>query len=720
MNKKSRDKDKIRPVLDFSEFPDASYDDWRKEVEKLLKDSSFDQAMVTNTYEGIKLQPIYIREDVQNLHIKDTMPGIAPFIRSHNILGYRQNPWEIAQKIPSAVPSDFNKALAFDLKRGQTAIAFKLDKAGRYGKDPDRSDKWEVGRNGLSIASVSDIDTAFKDIDLARTPIHIKTGASPLPFAALLFAYAKKAGLNDESITGSLKADPIGELTVNGELPVSLNTAFAEIAALTKWIGSNNSTLKTIAVDSSIYHNSGGSAVEEIAFALATGLEYIRALAERHLSIDEIANAITFEFAAGSNFFGEIAKLRAARMLWSRIVSSCGGDNEAQKMIIHSKTSYYNKTSYDPHVNMLRTTTEALAAILGGCDSLHVGFFDEATRRPDEFSRRFARNSQLILREESHLDKIIDPAGGSWYIEDLTDKIARKAWTLFQEIESSGGMLKALQHGIPQKMIEAIAARREKNIAARKDIFIGTTMYVNPDEKAIAAPARDSESIYSQRIVEIESHRRAFDKNTRAATLEELFQAAKESSSALFDAAINAASTGATLGEIATAIRHDQESAIKLYPLKIQRGAEMFEVLRSAVINYGQMKGKLPSVCLACFGSLSEYTPLQDFATGFFQIASFDIVSVTAESVDSIITEVLDSSAQIVTICSSDKDYPEIIPIIAKSLKEKKPDFVLALAGNPKSKIDDYKKAGIDEFIYADTNAYELLVRFCKKIGVIS
>ncbi|HPS79139.1 MAG TPA: acyl-CoA mutase large subunit family protein, partial [Thermoanaerobaculaceae bacterium] len=466
----------------LAEFPVSSLDAWHQEVVKLLKGAPFDKKMLTPTYEGITLKALYTRDDVQALRFPAVMPGDAPFPRSTRVLGYRQGAWLVAQELPYPTYEELNEALRQDLDRGQTAVNLLLDRATQAGLDPDMAPIGEVGADGTSIASVIGLSRALDGIDLGRTPILVQPGSAALPFAALLVALMRRQGRDVSQLQGSLGMDPVAGLVTRGELPVSLGRAYDELATLTGWACAHAPRITTVSAYGFPYHDSGASAVQELAFVLATAVEHLRQLEARGLDVETVAPRILFGLSVGSHFFMEVAKLRAARMLWARVVEASGGSEAAARMTLHARSSSWNKTRFDPHTNILRATTEAFAAVLGGCDSLHVAAFDEALGLPSERGRRIARNTQTILREEVHLDAVVDPAGGSWTVEALTAQVAEKAWVLFQEIESEGGMLAALEKGIPQRQVAEVAEQRRKAIAGRRDVVLGVNVYPNAKE----------------------------------------------------------------------------------------------------------------------------------------------------------------------------------------------------------------------------------------------
>ncbi len=448
----------------MNEFAKVQYGDWRKLVDGELKGAAFDEKMLTRTSEGITLQPVYKREDVANLPQANTFPGLAPFPRGGSAAGYTGHPWDISQEINSSSPAEFNHAARNSLASGLSALNMVLDKATRNGADPDWAKHGEVGSGGLSIATLRDLERALEGIDLRKTSLFVRSGASALPFAALLMALMRRRHQPASRLRGCIEMDPLGVLSHEGVLPQSLEGAYREMAVLTRWAAKHAPRLQTICVHSRAWHEAGGNAVQELAFTLATAVEYLREMHLRELDVNAVAPRMRFAVTVGTNFFLEISKLRALRTLWARAVAAMEGNETSQRLALHVRTSLWNKTIRDPHNNILRATVEAFAGVLGGCDSLQVGAFDELIRPPDDFSRRLARNTQLVLQKECHLTHVIDPAGGSWFVESVTSDLASRAWALFQEVEKLGGMAAALQAEFPQKTVAATAAEKIKAV----------------------------------------------------------------------------------------------------------------------------------------------------------------------------------------------------------------------------------------------------------------
>jgi methylmalonyl-CoA mutase len=702
----------------FNAFPHPTYEEWRELTEKSLKGASFEEKLVTHTYEGMDLQPMYRMEDIQHLPFVSSIPGSAPYVRSSNPLGHAEKPWDVSQELTAPTPQLFNEAAQHDIARGQTALNIVLDKATRKGLDADQAKDTDVGSAGLSLSTLSDLKTALKGIDLENLPLYV-LGEGAFSFLALAAAYLKAEGKPLGVLRGCIGEDPLGTLAAEGLLPGSAADVYDRLAGITAWALENAPSLQTITVQGAPYHNGGGSAVQEVAFVLAAGAEYLRKLQARGLAIDEVAPRILFSFSIGSNFFMEIAKLRAARILWSTIVEAFGGSEESQKMRIHARTSAWTKTVHDPYVNMLRGTAEAFAGIVGGADSLHVSPFDEAIRPSDEFSRRIARNTQIILQQEANLSRVIDPAGGSWYVETLTDSIAQHAWSLFQKVEEMGGMYEALVKGFPQSEIAEVAAARRKNIGRRKDKFVGTNMYPNLSEKPVAYNQDALRLIQRERIDAVIKERENANENAVKEALAKLKGTAGQASTGLVDQAAIAVASGATAGEVA-AESFKQGEFVQVKAIQAWRGADMFEQLRANAARYKDQTGAAPAVFLANLGSIPQHKARADFAAGFFEVGGYEILKNNGFATEKEAAEAaLSSGASIVVICGMDDMYPQAVPVIASAIKEARPDSTILLAGLPTAdQGEGYKSAGVDDFIHVRVNCYDMLENLQKVKGI--
>lgn len=699
----------------LAEFPPVSYADWRKLVEAELKGAPFDKRMFTDTYEGIKLQPIYCRADTAGLPHVNSFPGFAPFVRGATASGYLKHPWEVSQEITVSSPSQFNEVARTSLQRGLNALNVVLDRATRNGLDPDWAQPDEVGLGGLSIATLEDLDRALQGIDLGHTSLFIRSGASALPFAALLMALAQKRKILPANLHGCIEMDPLGVIAHEGKLPQSVEDAYREMAVLTRWTATHAPHLQTVCVHGRAWHEAGGSAVEELAFTLATGLEYLRELNYRGVEVNTAAPRMRFAITVGSSFFKEIAKLRALRLLWSQLVGALDGNEPARKLSLHVRTSQWNKTVCDPHNNLLRATVEAFAGALGGCDSLQVGAFDEVLRPPDDFSQRLARNTQLILQKECHLTQVVDPAGGSWYVESLTADLAKRAWALFQEVEKLGGMAAALRAGFPQQTVAATAGEKLKAVTRRRDSIIGVNQYANAKEIPLAVPPVTADSFQRRRVQQVASHRTSLEDEASAEVLQKLSDVVDLPDTKVFAACVDAVSAGATLGEITRALRINGKPALPITPVCITRAAAPLERLRAAM----NRQAEPAQVFLCNMGPLKEHKARADFARGFFAVGGYDAVSPAGFKSPAEAAEAFAASkAKVAVICSVDDNYPALVPPLIAALRAKKSDVIVVLAGYPADQVEAHKQSGVNEFIHVRADALEVLSKIHAQLGI--
>lgn len=703
----------------LAEFPPVSYEAWRKLVEAELKGAPFDKKMFTATYEGITLNPIYRREDISKLPHVNSFPGFAPFVRGSKATGYLNQPWDVSQEIASSSPSEFNQSARNYVTRGLTALNMVLDKATRNGQDPDWAQPDEVGFGGLSISTLDDLNRALDGIDLEKISLLVRCGGAAMPFAAVLVALARKRKKTPTSLRGCIEMDPLSVLAHEGKLPQSLEGAYREMASFTRWATDHAPHLQTICVHSRSWHESGGNAVQELAFTLATAVEYLRKMSQQGLSVDVVAPRTRFAMTVGTSFFTEIAKLRALRMLWSRAVASAGGKEDAQKLSLHVRTSQWNKTVYDPYNNMLRTTVEAFAGVLGGCDSMQVGAFDEILRQPDDFSQRIARNTQLVLQKECNLDHVIDPAGGSWFIEVLTAEIATRAWALFQEVEKMGGMEAALRAGFPQKTVGVTGGEKIKAVTRRKDSIVGINNYANTKEKPLEVPAVDIKAFHKHRVQQVSSYRTSLEDEDSQKVLEKLSNIVDFKGSELFEACVDAISAGATIGELTRAIRIHESPCAPVTPVCLTRAAVPVEKLRAAMDRTVAKTGERPAVFLCNMGSLKEYKARADFSRGFFAVGGYDAIGAKAfKTPEEAVAEFAKSNSKIAVICSTDDNYPALVPALCKGIRAAKPDATIVLAGYPQDQLEAHKQSGVNEFIHVRADVYETLQKFHTKLGI--
>ncbi len=693
------------PEVSLDEFTPPSFDAWKEACIALLKGAPFEKKLFTKTYENITFSPMYFHNDAEPIQPK-TYPGMGDYLRGVTANGYVCSPWKIAQACDETFPAENNELLKHEIDKGSTVYNIKVDCATRKAKDARECE--HIGKHGCSLTTLGDVETLLNGLKLDTYPLYVYAGESSLPLLALIVAAVKKNGGDVSKLNGIIGANPIGEYVGNGRLGQDLDKLFDEAATVAKWTIKNAPALKTIFVKSNVFSNGGANDVQEVAYTIATGVAYLRALLDRGLTIDEAASQIMFGFSMGANFFMQIAKLRAVRPIWAQIVKAFGGNEESQKIHVHGRPAKFFATVYDPYVNMLRETTQLFSGVVGGVDSFENSTFDEPVRKGDEFSRRIARNMQIILQEEFGLLQPIDPAGGSWAVETLTKEIKEKIWAEFQVIESKGGIVAALKEGYPQDEIAKVLDARFKAAETRKDRIVGNNMYANMTEERIDARAESQAENMKARKSAIETFLANVDAKSALANVK-----ADD-----VDSVINAAQSGATIAEIRKALGTADVDEIKT--IEAHRWSERFEALREVTEKFKAQTGDNVKIFLANMGPIPQHKARADFTTGFLQVGAFDVLGNNGfKTVDDAAQAAKESGADAVVICSTDATYPEIIPALAPKLHEVLPNATVFLAGAaPKDLKETYDAAGIDEYIHVKANCYKILQALQQKKGM--
>jgi len=697
-----------------NDFPPTTTEEWRAKVERDLKGYSLEEKLVSQTPEEIDLYPLYTKEDLKEVPGISSFPGFIHYLRGARAGGYVKTPWEICQEIIGFDPKGFNRELKLDLQMGQTAINLILDRSVCLGLEPNETDAGVSGRKGVGLTGLDDLSAALSGLKLNSYPLYINTGFSALPMFMMLEALLNQRHENIEQLKGGIEADPLGFMVTEGKLPISVEGALDHMACCAKWVKERMAEIRTIGIDVSVYQNAGASATLELALAMATAVEYINQLQDRNLNIDDIAQQMRFTFGIGSHFFMEVAKFRAARLLWAKIVQEFGGRESSRKMKMHARTSWHLQSFYDPNLNILRSTTGAFSAILGGVDSLHSGAFNESFSVPDGFSRRLARNIQLILLNEAHVNQPVDPAGGSYYIECLTSRVAEKSWQIFQEVIRSGGMLESLRKGLPQLKIDRLNERKRKNFARLKTVMIGINGYVNPGDERVFPDFIEKVNVKNSRKPE----RPKAGKPNRY--FDHLSFSLKSPPGDIIRAGMQAFLSGATWKDVYFAINKYEKPSFKVSKIKMFRLAEMFEKLRIRLLLFSKKKGFRPKVIQLVMGELSDYKPQADFSERLFKCPGFEVITSPAglspaESVDLVVH----SGARIVVICPGQDGFAELAQGIIRGLKKKKPDIIVFMTGSPPREKEKFIQLGVEAFIHQGVDAHEILQQLISKIEEI-
>jgi methylmalonyl-CoA mutase len=696
------------------DFPPADYAAWRALAEADLQGAPFEQKLVTHTYEGIDIQPVYTRRDRPGEGDPDGFPGLPPFVRGSRPLGAVQTGWDLRQEHAHPDPRVTNQAVLDDLRGGVTSLLLRLDSAARAGLDPDDPAAAELaGRDGLMAYHVDDLDAALAGVHLDMFGVTLEAGAAFLPAAALLAALWRRRGVAPEQARGAFNADPLAVLTRDGQLPVPPTAALAQMAELAAWTAATYPHVTAVRVGSAPYHHAGATAAQDIAFGMATGVEYLRAMTAgvnpaARLDVDAAARQILFSISLGTHHFLAVAKLRAARRLWARVVEACGGSPAAGAMRVHARVSKRVLTLRDPYVNLLRNTVACYAAGLGGAEAITSVPFDSVAGLPDALARRIARNTVLVLQEEAHLHRVIDPPGGSWYLDSLTDQVAEKAWAIFQEVERGGGMLQALRTGWVARQIDSAFAPRARNLARRKEGITGVSEFPDVREAAVARPAPDRAALRAAAAQRVAKARRTDDKVTenseRPVTLSPCHL-------------VTLSSEGASLGQLARALGFHAEPTA-LPPLAPHVFARPFEELRDASDAWRAAHGRRPRVFLANLGPVAHHTARAIHAKNFFEAGGFEVIGSNGfRDADVAARAFADSGATVAVLCSSDKLYPELVPQVAPKLKAAGARSVV-LAGNPGGNEAAWRAAGVDRFIFVKCDVLATLREMLREEGV--
>lgn len=608
----------------FDMFSPTSTEDWKGKITVDLKGADFDKKLVWRTNEGFNVQPFYRREDLKNLAHMGTLPGQFPFVR-----GTRDNnDWLIRQQIAGFDPETINREALHAIDRGVDSIGIKL------------------GRE----TTASDIETILRDIDLRKIEVNFSCcSGKAVEIARLFVDYIKCHGLEND-FRGSIDFNPFKRLLRHGiAFPKDIKEEAVRLIETVKEV----KNLRCFAVDSRMLNNAGAYITQELGYALAWGAEWMTLLTEAGISPCDVAARIKFNMGISSNYFMELAKFRAARMLWAEIAKAYGAEDDCCKMMVNAVTSQFNQTIYDAHVNLLRSQTETMSAALAGVDSIETLPFDLQYKQPDEFSERIARNQQLLLREESHLDKVVDPAGGSYYIETLTASIAKVSWTLFCDVEEAGGFLSSLEKGEIQKKVNESGVKRHTDVARRKEILLGSNQYPNFNERAL-------------------------DKIEKT------------------DGACGCGCSAETA-----------DGAVE--SLVFNRAASQFEQLRL----HTERSGKRPKVFMLTIGNLAMRLARAQFSANFFGCAGYEIIdNIGFKTVKEGIDAAVEKGADVVVLCSSDDEYAEYAP---EAFKELNGRAMFVVAGAPAC-MEDLKAVGIEEFIHVRVNVLETLVKFNSKL----
>jgi len=695
-------------VTSSEQFPTA----WADAASKDLKGA--DPAdLVWETPEGIAVKPIYTAADLEALGDVDTLPGFAPYTRGVRATMYTNRPWTIRQYAGFSTAEESNAFYRRNLAAGQMGLSVAFDLATHRGYDSDHPNVvGDVGKAGVAIDSVEDMKILFDGIPLDQMSVSMTMNGAVIPILAMFVVAGEEQGVDRALLAGTIQNDILKEFMVRNTYIYPPAPSMRIIADIIDYTANEMPKFNSISISGYHMQEAGATAVQELAFTIADGKEYVRAALDKGLDVDLFAGRLSFFFAIGMNFFMEVAKLRAARVLWHRVMSEFEPKKPGSLMLrTHCQTSGVSLTEQDPYNNVVRTTIEALAAVLGGTQSLHTNSFDEALGLPTDFSARIARNTQLIIAEESGVTSTVDPLGGSYYIESLTQSLVDEAWTLICEVEELGGMTKAVESGMPKLRIEESAARKQARIDRRQDTVVGVNKYVPENVEMVDVLDIDNTKVRNEQLAILATVRANRDDAACAAALTALTEGAKSDGN-LLALAIDAARARATLGEISDAMeavfgRHKAEvRTIAGVYAKAYEGDEDFTALQGEIEAFAKTEGRRPRMLVAKMGQDGHDRGAKVIATAFadlgFDVDMGPLFQTPAEAA----RDAIENDVHVVGISSQAAGHKTLVPMLIDELKKAGANNILVVCGGviPPQDYDMLTDAGVAAIFGPGTN----------------
>ncbi len=687
-------------------------DAWRSLAEKELRGRPV-EALDWNTLEGIVVKPLYTQEDTANLDHLGTLPGQEPFTRGVKATMYAGRPWTIRQYAGFSTAEESNAFYRKALAAGQQGVSVAFDLATHRGYDSDHERViGDVGKAGVSIDSVEDMKILFDGIPLDQISVSMTMNGAVIPVLANFIVAGEEQGHSRDVLSGTIQNDILKEFMVRNTYIYPPEPSMRIVADIIEYTSNEMPKFNSISISGYHMQEAGANLVQELAFTLADGKEYVKTAMDRGMDVDKFAGRLSFFFAIGMNFFMEAAKLRAARLLWHRIMTELGAKNPRSKMLrTHCQTSGVSLQEQDPFNNVVRTAYEAMSAILGGTQSLHTNALDEAIALPTEFAARIARNTQLILQEETGVTNVVDPLAGSYYVEKLTADLADEAWKIIQEVDEMGGMTKAVASGMPKLRIEEAAARRQADIDRGDQVIVGVNKYRLDKEDEIDILDIDNQAVREAQVARLNKIRAERDEAVCQSALDEVTRRSAEGGN-LLEAAIEAARARATVGEISMAMekvfgRHRAEvkTLAGVYG-KAYEGDDDFAAIQASVEAFAAEEGRRPRMLVVKMGQDGHDRGAKVIATAFADIG-FDVdVGPLFQTPEEAAQDAIDNDVHVIGISSQAAGHKTLAPELIRVLKERDADDILVICGGviPAQDYAFLKKAGVKAIFGPGTN----------------
>jgi methylmalonyl-CoA mutase len=692
-------------------FPRKSLDDWRALAEREIKGDPDRLTWVTP--EGIPVEPLYTAADLEDLEGVDTLPGFEPFGRGIRATMYANRPWTIRQYAGFSTAEESNAFYRRNLAAGQMGLSVAFDLATHRGYDSDHPRvAGDVGMAGVAIDSIEDMKLLFDGIPLDKMSVSMTMNGAVLPVLAGYIVAGEEQDVDQDQLSGTIQNDILKEFMVRNTYIYPPEPSMRIVADIIEYTAQHMPRFNSISISGYHMQEAGATAVQELAFTLADGVEYVRAATDRGLDIDAFAGRLSFFFAIGMNFFMEVAKLRAARMLWAQLIRPFGPTKPGSMMLrTHCQTSGVSLTEHDPYNNVVRTAYEALAAVLGGTQSLHTNSFDEAMALPSEFSARIARNTQLILAEETGITNVVDPLGGSYYVEALTHSLAHEAQKLVDEVEELGGMTKAVESGMPKLRIEEAAARRQARIDRGEEVVVGVNKYQPENDDEVDIRAVDNTAVREQQIARLRTLRGSRDEARVREALERLTKGAAGDAN-LLELSIEAVKARATVGEISDALeqvfsRHRAtiRSISGVYGSAYE-GDEGYERIRREIDEFADAEGRRPRMLVVKMGQDGHDRGAKVIATAFADIG-FDVdVGPLFQTPEEAARDAIENDVHVVGVSSQAAGHRTLVPELVRELRKRGGDDIVVVCGGviPPQDHDFLLDAGVAAIYGPGTN----------------
>ncbi len=686
--------------------------DWKALAEKELKGRNI-REIEWDTLEGIRVKPLYTATDTNDLEHLDSLPGFAPFTRGVKATMYAGRPWTIRQYAGFSTAEESNAFYRRNLAAGQQGVSMAFDLATHRGYDSDHPRViGDVGKAGVAIDSVEDMKILFDGIPLDQVTVSMTMNGAVIPILANFIVAGEEQGHNKSLLAGTIQNDILKEFMVRNTYVYPPEPSMRIVADIIEYTSDHMPKFNSISISGYHMQEAGANLVQELAFTLADGREYVRTAIARGMDVDKFAGRLSFFFAIGMNFFMEAAKLRAARLLWSRIMDEFEPKNSRSKMLrTHCQTSGVSLQEQDPYNNVVRTAYEAMSAVLGGTQSLHTNALDEAIALPTEFSARIARNTQLILQEETGITNVVDPLAGSYYVESLTAELAEKAWELIEEVEEIGGMTKAVASGMPKLRIEESAARRQAMIDRGEEVIVGVNKYRKEKEDPIDILEIDNDKVRDAQIARLERIRASRDQEKCSAALYELERCARDGGN-LLESAVEAARARASVGEISMAMekvfgRHRAEvkTLAGVYGAAYE-GDEGFATIQKDVEAFAEEEGRRPRMLVVKMGQDGHDRGAKVIATAFADIG-FDVdVGPLFQTPEEAAQDAIDNDVHVVGISSQAAGHKTLAPKLIEALNAREAGDILVVCGGviPQQDYEFLTAAGVKAIFGPGTN----------------